>query len=129
MSRIIPFQPRSPHILIVDDEFWVVDVLVDYVKLMLGYDAYGVYSADEAIAHINEHRLVDLVVTDIHMFGMDGLELTEVLSQHWNIKVIVMTGIRYQAARKEAIHAGAVDFFRKPINLQKLGEMIEAALA
>lgn len=128
MAQIIAFPRKKPHILVVDDDYWTVDVLVEYTGNFLGYDSRGVYSAEQAIAHLNSRRDVDLVITDVHMLGMDGIELAKILTQNWGIKVIVMTGIRYGNANKEASNAGASNFFYKPINLDKLKIIIEAEL-
>lgn len=128
MAQIIPFPRKKPRILVVDDDYWTVDVLVEYTGNFLGYDAHGVYSAEQAIAHLKSCRDVDLVITDIQMLGMNGIELAKILTQNWGIKVIVMTGRRYGNAGKEAINAGASNFFYKPINLDNLKVIIEAEL-
>ena len=124
----IPYHLRRPHVLVVDDDFWVVDVLVGYITDIMGYDAHGAYSAEEAISHLKHYGDIDLVITDIHMFGMNGLDLTQRIGDHWKTKVIVMSGLKYNGARQEALEAGAVRFFRKPIRLRKLRTMIESTL-
>jgi DNA-binding NtrC family response regulator len=128
MTNVIPYHLRRPHILVVDDDFWVVDVLVDYINDIMGYEAHGVYSAEAAIHHLNEFGDIDLLITDIYMFGMNGLDLTEEIRKNWKTKVIVMSGIKYMAAGKEAIIAGAKEFFKKPISLEKFRQMIEVVL-
>ncbi|MFZ7124716.1 MAG: response regulator [Desulfobacterales bacterium] len=128
MKNVLPNNLKRPHILIVDDDFWVVDVMVDFVSDIMGCEGHGVYSAEDAIAHIRRYGDIDLVITDIHMMGMDGLDLTEVIRKEYKSKVIVMSGIKYRGAGKEAINAGASDFFSKPINLGRLKVMIESVL-
>jgi CheY-like chemotaxis protein len=124
----IPYHLRRPHILVVDDDFWVVDVLVGYITDIMGYDAHGAYSAEEAISHLKHFGDIDLVITDIHMFGMNGLDLTMAITSDWKTKVIVMSGIKFGGAEQDALEAGAERFFKKPINLKELDTMIEAAL-
>ncbi len=128
MATVLPSLSLRPHVLVVDDDFWVVDVLVEYITDIMGFEAYGAYSAEDAIAHLQRHGDVDLVITDIYMLGMDGLALTEAIGRKWKTRVIVMSGIKYRGARKEAIEAGARDFFQKPVHLGRLRTMIEAAL-
>jgi len=81
-------------LLIVDDEEMIVDWLfelfqeVDEIEL----DVYRAYSGDEAIALLNKIK-IDVVLTDIRMPGMDGLELLKRIRQNWpDCRVIFLTG-------------------------------------
>jgi len=65
---------------------------------------------------------VDIVLTDVFMAGMDGLELTRLVKKMTDSDVIVMTGATNVVSSKEARAAGASIFFPKPVRLAKLLE-------
>ena len=78
------------RILVVDDDRFVRDVLVRFFSIS-GYEALPAGSGEEALGVLRENK-VDLVVTDVNMPGMDGLELTRRIRDSFGIDVIVMTG-------------------------------------
>ena len=93
------------RLLIVDDERPVVDWLVELFSTLVEpeLDVYKAYSVADALEQI-QRVSVDIVLTDIHMPGLSGLDLTRKLNAGWSDRrVIVLTGYRefdyiYQAA-------------------------------
>jgi two-component system cell cycle response regulator len=65
----------APHILIVDDDLSIRDAMHEFVKLS-GYEASVASSAEEAIWILSDNT-IEVVITDIMLPGMDGLELTD----------------------------------------------------
>ena len=65
----------TPQILIVDDDLSIRDTMYDFIKIS-GYEPMVAASAEEALALL-ANTSVDVVVTDILLPGMDGLELTD----------------------------------------------------
>ncbi len=106
------------HILIVEDDLAVRDSMAEFVT-MTGFDCLVAASAEEAI-DILKATEIQVVITDIMMPGMDGLELTDIIKKDYDIDVIVMTGYSGQYSYEEAIGKGASDFVFKPIQFQEL---------
>jgi CheY-like chemotaxis protein len=113
----------SLRILIVDDS----EVNRKVASLMLkklGHHADLATNGIEAIEAI-EHQPYDIVLMDIQMPEMDGLEATKIIRQRWhqNLKIIVVTACtNYHDA---CIEAGADDFLTKPLGIEKLRAAIE----
>lgn len=108
----------KPTILIVDDDAAIRESMKEFLE-MEDYDADAVSSAEEAIEYLKCSK-VDIVVTDIMMLGMDGLELTNIIKQEYDTDVIVMTGYSGDHSYEEAISRGASDFVFKPVRFEEL---------
>ena len=116
-----------PHtILIVDDDDAVKDLVSEYLTL-LSYKVAAVSSAEEALKTL-EKRPVDVVLTDIMMQGMDGLELTRIIKEKYDMEVMVMTGYSADYSYEEAVRTGASDFIFKPFRFEELNLRIKRVL-
>jgi len=70
------------------------------------------------------------IVTDLHMPGMTGLELqAEIVRRGWVLPLIMMTAYPTDAARDQALAAGAAAFLTKPIDPDRLLEAIQGLAA
>ncbi len=126
--------PKNAKILIVDDEVDIVSEIVEQLEDE-GLKCVTAFNAAQALDMVREDTEIGIVVTDIRMPGMDGLEMARCLNNDYGDKrdlfVIVVTG---HAGMKEAIEAlqlGAEDFLTKPISpdhllhsVRRAGEMI-----
>lgn len=93
-----------------------------------GYQVYEAANGVEA-AQIVEDRLPDLVVLDMVMPYVSGLELLQRWrSQHLEVSVIVLTGFGDQDSVGDALAAGADDYVAKPVQLRELVERVNAVL-
>ena len=106
------------HILIVDDDAAIRDSMHEFVD-MSGYQSSMAMSAEEAL-EMHDGSSVDVVITDIMLPGMDGLELTDRIKKNYDIDVIVMTGYSGDYSYEEAISKGASDFVFKPVRFEEL---------
>jgi diguanylate cyclase (GGDEF)-like protein len=106
------------HILIVDDDAAIRDSMLEFITRS-GYNAQTVSSAEEAIELIKSTR-VDLVITDIILPGKNGLQLTDLIKQNYDIDIIVMTGYSENYSYEEAINKGASDLVFKPLRFEEL---------
>lgn len=113
-------------ILIVDDDNTVKDSVKEYLSL-LSYQVTAVTSAEDALKKL-EICSVDVVLTDIMMQGMDGLELTRIIKEKYDIDVIVMTGYSADYSYEEAVKTGASDFIFKPFRFEELNLRIKRVL-
>jgi CheY-like chemotaxis protein len=98
----------APHILIVDDDLSIRDTMHEFIQTS-GYEASVASSAEEALDLLSVNTL-EVVITDIMLPGMDGLELTDRIKRDHEIDVIVMTGYSTEYSYEEAISKGASDF-------------------
>ena len=105
-------------ILIVDDEEGIRLSMQEFVTVS-GFRTYTAASAEEALTLLEE-RQVDVVITDIMLPGMDGLELTDIIKKDYNIDVIVLTGYSGDYSYEEAISKGASDLVFKPVRFEEL---------
>lgn len=108
---------QKKHILIVDDEADIRDLLRDIVET-LGHDAEVAASGFEALAKL---RLdIDLILLDVVMPGMDGYEVARRIrtdTDHRDIPIIMVTALTSRAERLRAVEAGVNDFIEKPADL------------
>jgi len=113
-------------ILIVDDDTAIMEAVEEYLNI-LNYDVKSASNADEALKILDSFK-ADIVLTDIMMQGMDGLELTRKIKASFNTDVIVMTGYSAAYSYEEAIQAGAGDFIFKPFRFEELDLRIKRVL-
>ena len=118
---------RPVRVLVVDDDRAVRAALkVNLAKA--GIEVTLAESAERALALL-EQQPVDLVLTDVRMPGLGGLELLEAMRPRWpNIAVVVMTGYGNVDDAVAAMKAGAADYIIKPVSKQELLVIIERAL-
>lgn len=110
---------HSPRILLVDDEV-IARENMTIVFESDGYDVEAVANGLEAVSAM-ERSPADIVVSDLKMDGMDGMELLQVLRQRWpDTKVIMITGYATVKTAVEAMQQGADQYLGKPVNLTKL---------
>lgn len=108
----------ASHILIVDDEFSIRETMSEFLVLS-GYKVSVVSSAEEALMVIATSS-VDVVITDIMLPGINGLELTDRIKSAYDIDIIVMTGYSQDYSYEAAVSKGASDFVFKPVRLEEL---------
>jgi len=118
------------RILVVDDEELLLDVLVHSLgKLSKKYQIVTARNGQEALAMARETQ-VDLIITDLRMPGMDGVELTEAIRDlSPRTQVIWLTAYDNRSARDEARRLAIYRFLTKPVNLAEIGHLAEGALA
>lgn len=120
-------QPRiNSRILIVDDDD-TIRVLMNEFMTTLGYQCYTASGGLEALDILQSHP-VDVVITDIIMPGMDGLELTQQIKEQYDYEIIVMTGFAGEYSYEEVIHRGASDFVFKPVRYEELHLRLQRVL-
>lgn len=106
------------NILIVDDEPMIRDLLEN----TMGRTSYSCFFAENgelALEMLSEHRF-DVVVTDVDMPVMDGIELAKIVKSQFTADVIVMTGQISRYQYDEIINIGASDFVEKPFSPREM---------
>ena len=117
------------HILIVDDQHEVRRMLRAGIEtLSPEFQVLDLPSAEESLVVISI-QTVDLLVTDIRLPGMTGLELMEkVRKRNPGLKVILITGLPDPDVRRQVAEAGAEAFFIKPVQMAAFLNAVEKAL-
>lgn len=118
---------KEARILVVDDDKALADNLVEYLS-KIGYQASPAYSSKEALSKF-ERGDFQLVITDLKMPEMDGMELLEkVRKLDSRVIVMVITGYGTIESAVEAIKKGAYDFIPKPFKMEELEIIVKRAL-
>ena len=118
---------RVASILVVDDDELVRKTLSVLVS-SLGYRCQQASDGVEAIKVLKSAKC-DLVLSDVMMPNMDGLELLKyIIRHHVETDVIIATGYNERTSYADVIRAGAIDFIKKPIDQAELEAKLARAL-
>lgn len=123
---IRPDEKDRPVILLVEDTKEVTMMIVDYLQMA----GYQVITAPDGITGIEQAKAKHpaLILMDIQMPGMDGLEATRRLRADADFRttpIIALTALAMRGDRERCLAAGATDYLAKPVSLKKLVQMIE----
>lgn len=121
---------RSCRILVVDDDNQLCE-LVGRRMRRAGHFVVTAESAEVALAHAALGRPpFDVVITDVHMPGMNGLDLaTKLIERRPTQRVVIVTGDPDEALAHDAISRGPVSYLLKPFELFELEAVVNQALA
>ena len=121
---------KLKKILIVDDEEDILWSLQNNLcNESLQVDIAAASSGEEALEILNNSEKIDLVITDIKMPGISGLDLLiEIKNRYPYTSVIVMTAFPSNEYKKEAILKGSLHFLEKPFDINDLREMVTLAI-
>jgi DNA-binding NtrC family response regulator len=118
----------TEKVLLVDDEEEFVETLAERMRNR-GMDVATSNSGGEALELVDKEPY-DVVVLDLQMPGMDGIEVLERIKQRQpDIQVVLLTGHATVEKGVEAMKHGALEFLEKPIDLSTLSEIIHQAKA
>jgi DNA-binding NtrC family response regulator len=114
------------RVLVVEDESRLRDMLQRAVRDM-GFEINSVSNAEAGVRFFEEHA-VDILIADLNLPGMGGMELIEMVHRRWpDIQPIVLTGFGDFQTAKHAMRMDAVDFLTKPCALGDLEIALERA--
>lgn len=117
---------NTPKILVVDDEPSIANLVISYLRKE-GYQVYSAATGPDALKSARAYQ-PDLIVLDIMLPGMDGLEVLSVLRRESNVYVILLTAKTEELDRVLGLSVGADDYVTKPFSLRELTARIKAAL-
>lgn len=117
----------QPSIMVVDDELLIRDLLYDFFTGQ-GWSITVAESGSKAL-ELLERQPVDLVLSDIKMPDMDGLQLAEELRRsHPETPVVLMTGYPSVESAVSALRARVEDYVIKPFNINQLFKLIDSTI-
>jgi ATP-dependent Lon protease len=118
---------NQAKILIVDDEAIVCNMAKRCLELE-GYQVTTFVDSTRAMAAINEEHF-DVVITDLKMKDIDGLQLLEFTKTRWpDTRVIMLTAFASEETAMEAAHKQVFDYFAKPLRINDLKASVHRAL-
>ncbi len=107
-------------VIIVEDDPMVVAINQDYLQRVQGFSLEGTCNnADECLEYLEKNN-VDLILLDVYMQGITGLELLSVLHKKYpKVDVIMITAARSSAEIQKALHLGVIDYLMKPFQFER----------
>ena len=116
-------------ILLVDDEVPFVDTMIKRLTKR-NMEVLPAYSGEEALKKLAENKRVEVVVLDVKMPGMDGIDtLKEIKKKFPLVEVIMLTGHATVESAIEGMKLGAFDYLMKPSDIDQLVEKVTEAAA
>jgi two-component system alkaline phosphatase synthesis response regulator PhoP len=128
-SKISPTAVSKQTILVVDDERDLLD-LIEYNLKKEGFKVLKAENGEEGISKAKEHK-PDLILLDIMMPKMDGLEAVEIMRKDEDLKktpIIFLTARSDEKTEIDGLNKGGDDYITKPISTTKLVSRIKAVL-
>ncbi len=117
-------------ILVVDDESDVVDLFRQRFRRELRDGAYALHFADSGESALKQLRTgirpkLILILSDINMPGMNGLELLREVKRDWpDLPVVMVTAYGDDERRRQAAEGGAAEFLTKPLDFELLKQRL-----
>jgi CheY-like chemotaxis protein len=111
-------------LLIVDDENFIRETFLDFLK-EFGYNAFSASNGSDAL-EMTKHEKFDLIITDIHMPKMNGIDFFYALKDENDLPyIIIMTGFYNELDEDKLIDDGVYKILKKPVDFFDLKSLIE----
>ena len=117
---------KRPHLLVVDDDQDVVDIIKRYFAAQ-GFDV-AVAADGFAMRAVIDSQDIDVVLLDLGLPGEDGFTLTRYLRERWGGALIIVTGRGDSIDRVVGLELGADDYVTKPFDLRELLARVRSVL-
>lgn len=117
---------QSAAILVVDDEPPILDLIASYLRA----DGFVVHTAKDGPSALAQARAIrpDLIVLDVMLPGMDGLEVCRRIQQEFDVYVLMLTARTEEIDKIVGLSVGADDYLTKPFSLRELLARVRAQL-
>ena len=111
------------RVLIVEDDERLAEIFRDFIG-ELGYQPFIVGSAEDALSALAAAR-PDAIMLDVRLPGMSGVEfLSQTAVRESEVPVVVVSGVATENEARACLKLGALDFIRKPVTLERLGQVL-----
>ncbi len=125
-----PEEARARRVLVVDDDHHAVRILVDFLEAR-GFSVVGAHDGHEALARFHDDGPFDVIVLDVMMPGIDGLEVCRRLKatpQGQLTPVALLSARSDTRSRIAGLYGGADDYMAKPMDLRELEARVNALI-
>ena len=117
------------NVLLVDDEVSFVETFSERLELR-NFEISKAFSGEEALRILEENQNVEVVILDVKMPGMDGIEtLTAIKSKNPLVEVMMLSGHADVESAIEGMKQGAYDYLMKPVDMDQIITKVTAAAA
>jgi DNA-binding response OmpR family regulator len=120
------YMKKHPTIMVVDDDAVIVKMLERILRLE-GYDVITAGDGKAALLLLEKAK-PDLVILDIMMPGLDGIQVLQIMRQHSDVPVIMLTAKCEDFSVLQTLELGADDYVKKPFRTQVLLARIQSKL-
>src|SRR5262245_65247261 len=111
------------RILVVEDDERLAEIFRDFIA-ELGYQPIVVGSAEAALEALASAR-PDTILLDVRLPGMSGVEFLSLPAvRDSEVPVVVVSGVATEVEARACLKLGALDFIRKPVTLERLGQVL-----
>jgi len=118
---------NAPFVLLVDDEVPFVETMTKRLTKR-NLRVIMAFSGQEALEKLDKNRNLDVIILDVKMPGMDGIQtLAEIKKVHPLVEIIMLTGHATVESAIDGMRAGAYDYLMKPCDLEQLMLKVEEA--
>ncbi|MEO1376210.1 MAG: CHASE2 domain-containing protein [Cyanobacteria bacterium J06635_10] len=128
-KNIIGLQGDKPNILVVDNQYENRSIIINYLNT-IGFKCFEATNGKEGLRKTEEIK-PNLILTDISMPEMDGLEMIQIIRsypEYGKIPIIVSSGRVFENDIKQSLAAGGDDFLPKPIQIDDLLKILQKYL-
>ncbi len=118
--------PASPHILVIDDDAAIRDLISEYLggnEMRVTTGASG-----SELFHVMDRESIDLVILDLKLRGEDGMQLARAARERATVPIVLLTGRSEEADRVMGLELGADDYVTKPFSPRELLARVRAVL-
>ncbi len=128
-ENLFEYQSQGETVLVVEDELSFLKFLKNILDSQ-GYDYYSARNSEQALDIFSEHGSeIDLLLSDVVMSGIDGIDLAGILkNQNQDLKVILTSGYSDNRVNSSTIREKGYKFIRKPYGIKKLMEIVRNTL-
>ena len=117
------------NVLLVDDEVSFVETFSERLELR-DFETSKVFSGEEALQVLERNNNIEVVILDVKMPGMDGIEtLTEIKRKNPLVEVMMLSGHADVASAIEGMKHGAFDYLMKPVDMDQIIAKITEAVS
>ena len=117
------------NVLLVDDEVNFVETFSERLKLR-DFEISKAFSGEEAVDVLDKNQNIEVVILDVKMPGMDGIEtLAEIKKQNPLVEVIMLSGHVDVASAIEGMKQGAFDYLMKPVEMDQIVAKVTEAVS
>lgn len=120
---------RTPRIVVIDDD----DTVSDAIQLLMqlrGWEAKRYRSCEDFIDQFDKDEPPACMILDLYFKGMSGVELQQFLAEQGvQIPTIVLTAWPDKALSRQAVEAGAIEVFTKPVSSDRLLQAVESVIS